>query len=76
MLSRLASIGAASPMNCTRACSKLTALMDDAEADVPADMGFPTQQRAKIRSINPMECLHNEIKRHSDVVDTSSNELP
>jgi transposase-like protein len=56
--------------------SKLGALMDDAEADVPADMGFPTQHCAKIRSMNPIERLNSEIKRHSDVVDTSSNELP
>jgi putative transposase len=56
--------------------SKLAVLMDDAEADVPADMGFPTQQRAKIRSINPIERLNSEIRRHSNVVDTSSVELP
>jgi putative transposase len=41
---------------------KLAKLMDDAEADVLAYMGFPTQHRAKIHSTNPIERLNGEIK--------------
>jgi transposase-like protein len=48
--------------------SKLAALMDDAEPDVLAYMGFPAQHRAKIHSTNPIERLKHEIKRRSDVV--------
>src|SRR5271168_5309774 len=48
--------------------SKLAALMDEAEPDVLAYMGFPAQHRAKIHSINPVERLNHEIKRRSDVV--------
>lgn len=48
--------------------SKLAALMDDAEPDVLAYMGFPAQHRAKIHSTNPLERLNGEIKRRSDVV--------
>jgi putative transposase len=38
--------------------AKLAALMDDAEADVLAYMGFPAQHRAKIHSTNPIERLN------------------
>src|SRR5277367_1929297 len=47
---------------------KLAALMDDAEADVLAYMGFPAQHRAKLHSTNPLERLNGEIKRRADVV--------
>src|SRR5258705_5545950 len=39
--------------------AKLAALMDDAEADVLAYMGFPAQHRAKIHSTNPLERLNS-----------------
>jgi len=53
---------------------KLAALMDDAEADVLASMGFPVQHRAKLHSTNPLERLHGEIQRRSDVVGILPNE--
>ena len=53
---------------------KLAALMDDAEADVLAYMGFPVQHRAKLHSTNPLERLNGEIKRRSEVVGILPNE--
>ena len=47
---------------------KLAALMDEAETDVLAYMGFPTAHRAKLHSTNPLERLNGEIKRRTEVV--------
>ncbi len=47
---------------------KLYKLMDAAEADVLAYMGFPAQHRAKLHSTNPLERLNGETKRRRDVV--------
>jgi transposase-like protein len=47
---------------------KLAALMDEAEPDVLAYMGFPTAHRIKLHSTNPLERLNGEIKRRTEVV--------
>jgi len=47
---------------------KLSALMDGAEDDVLAFMGFPKEHWPKPASTNPLERLNEEIKRRSRVV--------
>jgi putative transposase len=48
--------------------------MNEAEAGVLAFMTFPKNHRAKIHSINRLECLNGEIKRSTDVVGIFPNE--
>jgi putative transposase len=53
---------------------KLAAVMDDAESDVLAFMGFPKSHRVQIHSTNPLERLNAEIKRRTNVVGIFPND--
>ena len=47
---------------------RLTALLDEAEADVLAYLAFPPEHWRQIWSNNPLERLNKEVKRRTDVV--------
>ena len=53
---------------------KLAALMDRAEPDVLAYMGFPAAHRVKLHSMNPLEHVNDEIKCRTEVVGIFLNE--
>ena len=42
--------------------------MDEAETNVLAYLGFPAAHWRQIWSTNPLERLHKEVKRHTNVV--------
>ena len=48
--------------------------MDEAEHDVLAYMSFPNEHRAKLHSPNPIDRLHAETKRRTNVVGIFPNE--
>ena len=53
---------------------RLAVLMDEAEHDVLAYMTFPKEHRQKLHSTNPIERLHAEVKRRTNVVGIFPNE--
>ena len=53
---------------------KLAAMMDEAETDVLACMGFAKEHWTRLHSTNPLERLNGEIKRRADVVGIFPNE--
>lgn len=53
---------------------KLAARMEEAELNVLAYMGFPTQLWVKLHSTSPLERLNCEIKRRTEVVGIVSDE--
>ena len=53
---------------------KLGVLMDEAEDDVLAFMNFPQEHWRQISSTNPLERVHKEIKRRSNVIGIFPND--
>jgi putative transposase len=51
-----------------RRLPKIAALLDEAEPDVLAVFGFPTEHWPKLRSTNPLERFNREIARRTDGV--------
>ena len=47
---------------------RLAALLDEAETDVLAYLAFPAAHWRQIWSTNPLERLHKELKRRTDVI--------
>ena len=55
---------------------KLTAFLDEAEAEVLAYMTFPAAHRTKLHSTNPIERVIGEIKRRTEVPASSPTRTP
>jgi len=53
---------------------RLAALLDEAEADVLAYLAFPPEHWRQVWSTNPLERVHKEVKRRTDVVGIFPNQ--
>jgi putative transposase len=54
--------------------SRLAELMDEAESDVLAHMGFPKEHWRQLASTNPLERVNKEIKRRANVIGIFPND--